>query len=73
MLFIHIHVNSKNHSPVTRQQGACSKRLETTTFSTLSSSTSFISLQRGSVADFNSSKDFFSSSDSEILRPIYIV
>ena len=57
------------YSPVTSTQGACSRRLDTTTFSTLSSRTSLIRAQRPSVAAFCSSKLFFSSSDSAILRP----
>merc|ERR1719163_1731399 len=46
------------YSPVTRQHGEDSRRLETTTFSTLLSSTSLISLQRPSVLAFSSSHFF---------------
>merc|ERR1712188_357109 len=38
------------YSPVTSTQGESTTRFETTTFSTLSSRTSFMSLQRPSVA-----------------------
>merc|ERR1712187_135770 len=37
------------YSPVTRTQGESARRLETTTFSTLSSNTSFMSLHKLSV------------------------
>merc|ERR1719488_363546 len=57
------------YSPVTSTQGESTMRLETTTFSTLSSSTSFMSLQRPSVAALASSNAFFSSSVSPNLRP----
>merc|ERR1711881_591645 len=50
------------YSPVTRQQGEVERRSETTTFSALSPSTSFMSLQRFSHAAFFSSNSFFSSS-----------
>merc|ERR1712188_168250 len=43
------------YSPVTRTHGDAARRGETTTLSTLSSSTSFMSLQRPSVAAFSSS------------------
>ena len=59
------------YSPVTRTHGACSRRLDTTTFSTLSSRTSLMSAHRPSVAAFCSSKLFFSSSDSAILSPCH--
>merc|ERR1711985_77295 len=52
------------YSPVTRQQGEEERRSETTTFSALSPSTSFMSLQRFSQAAF-----FFSSSFFSRLRP----
>merc|ERR1719498_498363 len=57
------------YSPVTRQHGESTIRFETMTFSTLSSRTSFMSLQSPSVLAFSSSKDFFSSSVSSILSP----
>merc|ERR1711998_100396 len=44
------------YSPVTRQQGDDSRRLETTTLSTLVSSTSLMSLHRPSVLAFSSSE-----------------
>ena len=44
------------YSPVTRQHGDSTMRLETMTFSTLSSRTSFMSLQRPSDLAFSSSK-----------------
>merc|ERR1719263_1700041 len=50
------------YSPVTRTQGESARRVETTTLSTLSSRTSFMSLQRPSVAALASSNFFFSSS-----------
>merc|ERR1719222_1107654 len=43
------------YSPVTRTQGESARRVETTTLSTLSSRTSFMSLQRPSVAALASS------------------
>merc|ERR1711959_346630 len=43
------------NSPVTRHVGALSRRLDTTTFSTLSSRISFISLQSCSVCALSSS------------------
>merc|ERR1719453_392765 len=57
------------YSPVTSTQGESTMRLDTTTFSTLSSSTSFMSLQRPLVAALASSNAFFSSSVSSSLRP----
>merc|ERR1712182_182849 len=58
------------YSPVTRTHGESARRAETTTLSTLSSSTSFISLQSPSVAALASSNSFFSSSVSSILRGV---
>merc|ERR1719152_6878 len=49
------------YSPVTRTHGESARRVETTTLSTLSSKTSFMSLQRPSVAALASSSSFFSS------------
>merc|ERR1719498_1983513 len=49
------------YSPVTRQHGDSTMRLDTMTFSTLVSRTSFMSLQRPSVLAFSSSNFFFSS------------
>merc|ERR1719327_1336239 len=57
------------YSPVTRTHGESARRVDTTTLSTLSSSTSFMSLQRPSVAALASSSSFFYSSVSSILRP----
>merc|ERR1711998_622501 len=57
------------YSPVTRQQGDDSRRLETTTLSTLVSSTSLMSLHRPSVLAFSSSNFFLSSSESLSLSP----
>merc|ERR1719160_1671289 len=57
------------YSPVTRTHGESARRVDTTTLSTLSSRTSFMSLQRPSVAALASSSSFFSSSVSSILRP----
>merc|ERR1719171_1269377 len=57
------------YSPVTNTHGESARRVDTTTLSTLSSSTSFMSLQRPSVAALASSSSFFSSSVSSILRP----
>merc|ERR1719261_1404548 len=51
------------YSPVTRTHGESARRVETTTLSTLSSRTSFMSLQRPSVAALASSSSFFSSSE----------
>merc|ERR1719231_1625314 len=59
----------QEYSPVTKQQGEEARREETTTFSTLSSRISLISLQRPSEAALASSKVFFSSSLSASLRP----
>merc|ERR1712225_227467 len=57
------------YSPVTRQHGESTMRCDTTTFSTLSSSTSLMSLQSDSVLAFSSSNAFFSSSVSSIVMP----
>merc|ERR1719389_514058 len=57
------------YSPVTSTHGESARRPETTHLSTLSSSTSFMSLQRPSVAALASSNAFFSSSVSSSLRP----
>merc|ERR1719311_1099778 len=46
------------YSPVTSTHGESASRPETTTLSTLSSSTSFMSLQRPSVAALASSNSF---------------
>merc|ERR1719262_12441 len=48
------------YSPVTSTHGESARRPETTTLSTLSSRTSFISLQRPSEAALASSNSFFS-------------
>merc|ERR1712182_116624 len=61
------------YSPVTRQQGEEERRSETTTFSALSPSTSFMSLHRFSHAAFFSSHSFFSSSDFSMLRPSLVM
>merc|ERR1719337_417077 len=60
------------YSPVTSTHGESARRLETMTLSTLSSSTSFMSLHRPSVAALASSNSFFSSSVSSILRPSFV-
>merc|ERR1719337_381085 len=60
------------YSPVTSTHGESARRLETMTLSTLSSSTSFMSLHRPSVAVLASSNSFFSSSVSSILRPSFV-
>merc|ERR1719454_319887 len=60
------------YSPVTSTHGESARRLETMTLSTLSSSTSFISLHRPSVAALASSNSFFSSSVSSILSPSFV-
>mmetsp|Transcript_17354 Transcript_17354/g.40284 ORF Transcript_17354/g.40284 Transcript_17354/m.40284 type:complete len:206 (+) Transcript_17354:222-839(+) len=60
------------NSPVTSTQGESARRLETTTFSTFSSKTSFMSLQRPSVFVFASSKAFFSSSSSAMSSPSFV-
>merc|ERR1719502_1564081 len=52
------------YSPVTRQHGEFSRRLDTTTLSTFVSRTSLMSLHRPSVLAFSSSNFFFSSSES---------
>merc|ERR1719401_466358 len=57
------------YSPVTRQQGLSARRFDTTTFSTLSSRTSFISLHNPSALAFASSNAFFSSSSSSNFNP----
>merc|ERR1712038_1962665 len=57
------------YSPVTRQHGESARRLDTTTFSTLSSRTSFMSLQSPSLLALASSKAFFSSSSSSMSSP----
>mmetsp|Transcript_24363 Transcript_24363/g.67406 ORF Transcript_24363/g.67406 Transcript_24363/m.67406 type:complete len:212 (-) Transcript_24363:1602-2237(-) len=57
------------YSPVTKTQGESARRLETTTFSTLSPNTSFMSLHSGSVLVLASSKAFFSSSSSARSSP----
>merc|ERR550537_73748 len=49
------------YSPVTRQHGDSTMRLETMTFSTLLSRTSFMSLQSPSVLAFSSSMCFLPS------------
>merc|ERR1712176_24049 len=59
------------YSPVTRQQGLSARRFETTTFSTLSSRTSFMSLHSPSVRDLASSNAFFSSSSSSMGSTMY--
>merc|ERR1719352_1177277 len=48
------------YSPVTRTHGESARRVDTMTLSNLSSSTSFISLHRPSVAALASSSSFFS-------------
>merc|ERR1719253_967632 len=48
------------YSPVTSTHGESERRVDTMHLSTLSSSTSFMSLQRPSVAAFASSDSFFS-------------
>merc|ERR1719152_78198 len=53
------------YSPVTRTHGESARRVETTTLSTLSSRTSFMSLQRPSVAAL-------AYSVSSILRPSFV-
>merc|ERR1719399_990612 len=58
------------YSPVTRQHGDSTMRLETMTFSTLLSRTSCMSLQSPSVLAFSSSNCFFSSSVSSSCRPL---
>ncbi|TYZ63420.1 hypothetical protein PybrP1_008369 [[Pythium] brassicae (nom. inval.)] len=60
------------YSPVTSTHGDSTMRFEISTFSTLSSSTSLISLHRPAVAAFASSNVFFSSSVSSILRPSFV-
>merc|ERR1719460_1044151 len=60
------------YSPVTSTHGESARRLETMTLSTLSSSTSFMSLHRPSLAALASSNSFFSSSVSSILRPSFV-
>merc|ERR1712216_806413 len=60
------------YSPVTSTQGESARRVDTMTLSTLSSSTSFISLHRPSVAALASSSSFFSSSVSSIFRPSFV-
>merc|ERR1719274_352538 len=47
------------YSPVTSTHGESARRLETMTLSPLSSSTSFMSLHRPSVAALASSNSFF--------------
>merc|ERR1712091_640684 len=56
------------YSPVTSTHGESARRVETMTLSTLSSRTSFMSLQRPSVAALASSSSSFSS----ILRPSFV-
>merc|ERR1719263_2649463 len=46
------------NSPVTRQQGESARRFETTTFSTLSSRTSFMSLHSPSTLALSSRTSF---------------
>merc|ERR1712056_84982 len=60
------------YSEVVRTQGESAMRPLTITFSTLSPSTSFINLVRGSNSAFNSSSFFFSSSSSRS-RPSLVV
>merc|ERR1711870_17237 len=60
------------YSEVVSTQGESAMRPLTTTFSTLSPSTSFISLVRGSNSAFISSNFFFSSSSSTS-RPSFVV
>merc|ERR1712057_20285 len=60
------------YSPVTSTHGESTTRLETTTFSTLSSRTSFISLQRPADAALASSNAFFSSSSSPRSMPSFV-
>merc|ERR1712166_20803 len=57
------------YSPVTSTHGESTIRLDTTTFSTLSSKTSFINLHNPSVLAFSSSNNFFSSSVSSMAKP----
>merc|ERR1719188_1221474 len=57
------------YSPVTSTHGESARRVDTMTLSTLSSRTSFMSLQRPSVAALASSSSSLSSSVSSILRP----
>mmetsp|Transcript_6496 Transcript_6496/g.8751 ORF Transcript_6496/g.8751 Transcript_6496/m.8751 type:complete len:210 (-) Transcript_6496:476-1105(-) len=60
------------YSPVTRQHGDSARRADTTTFSTLSPSTSFMRTHSASVAALASSNAFFSSSVSSIARPSFV-
>merc|ERR1712021_69731 len=60
------------YSEVVKTHGESAKRELTTTFSTLSPSTSFINLVRGSNSAFSSSIFFFSSSSS-MSRPSLVV
>merc|ERR1712216_764617 len=64
-----LHVADQPYSPVTRQHGEVESLSDTTTFSALSPSTSFMSLQRFSQAAFFSSNSFFSSSVFSSSRP----
>mmetsp|Transcript_10040 Transcript_10040/g.27487 ORF Transcript_10040/g.27487 Transcript_10040/m.27487 type:complete len:206 (+) Transcript_10040:131-748(+) len=57
------------YSPVTRTHGESARRLDTTTFSTLSSRTSFMSLHRDSVLALAASNACFSSSSSARSSP----
>merc|ERR1711998_823799 len=59
------------YSPVTSTHGESARRLETMTLSTLSSSTSFMSLHRPSVAALASSNSFFLPSYSLSCRTAY--